>query len=156
MCQVVNFTGIFLPPATKLGQGNIFRSVCQEFCSQGGGSPGSHLGACWGVLAGGIQAHTQQDAGGLAGGGLQAHTQGGCWGVWLWECPGPHLGVSRPRQGDCIPACTEADPPPDGYCCRQYASYWNAFLLFNSFRVGHDFLESFTPLRIHYLCTTCI
>ena len=25
-----------LPPATKLGQGNIFRSMCQEFCSQGG------------------------------------------------------------------------------------------------------------------------
>ena len=25
-----------LPPATKLGQGNIFRSVCQEFCPQGG------------------------------------------------------------------------------------------------------------------------
>ena len=22
-----------LPPATKFGQGNIFRSVCQEFCS---------------------------------------------------------------------------------------------------------------------------
>ena len=20
-------------------------------------------------------------------------------------------------------------PPQDGYCCRQYASYWNAFLL---------------------------
>ena len=29
--------GDFLPPATKLGQGNIFRSVCQEFCPQGGG-----------------------------------------------------------------------------------------------------------------------
>ena len=27
---------IFLPPATKLGQGNIFSSVCQEFCPQGG------------------------------------------------------------------------------------------------------------------------
>ena len=40
-------------------------------------------------------------------GGLQAHTQG-------WS-PGPHLGV-----------CTEADPPPDGYCCERYASYWNA------------------------------
>ena len=25
-----------LPPATKLGQGNIFRSVCQEFCPRGG------------------------------------------------------------------------------------------------------------------------
>ena len=30
------------------------------------------------------------------------------------ESPGPHLGG--------IPACT------DGYLCRQYASYWNAFL----------------------------
>ena len=27
----------FLPAATKLGQGNIFTSVCQEFCPQGGG-----------------------------------------------------------------------------------------------------------------------
>ena len=26
----------YLPPPTKLGQGNIFRSVCQEFCPQGG------------------------------------------------------------------------------------------------------------------------
>ena len=26
-----------LPPATKLGQGNIFSSVCQEFCPQGRG-----------------------------------------------------------------------------------------------------------------------
>ena len=26
----------YLPPAKKLGQGNIFRSVCQEFCSQPG------------------------------------------------------------------------------------------------------------------------
>ena len=29
-------TSLFLPTATNLGQGNIFRSVCQEFCSQGG------------------------------------------------------------------------------------------------------------------------
>ena len=27
----------FLPAATKLGQGNIFTGVCQEFCPQGGG-----------------------------------------------------------------------------------------------------------------------
>ena len=25
---------MFLPPATKLGQGNIFSSMCQEFCPQ--------------------------------------------------------------------------------------------------------------------------
>ena len=34
-----------LPSATKLGQGNIFRSVCQEFCPRGGGvSPHCMLG----------------------------------------------------------------------------------------------------------------
>ena len=43
---------ILLPPATKLGQGNIFRSVCQQFCPQGGmrGCLGGH--ACV-VLFGG-------------------------------------------------------------------------------------------------------
>ena len=94
--------------STKLGQGNIFRSVCQEFCSQVGGgwypsmpcrwypsmpcrSPGGCIPAC---LAG-FQAHTQGGGelegsgrgGGSGQGGLQAHTQVGC-----------------------IPACTEADP----------------------------------------------
>ena len=33
-----------LPAATKLGQGNIFTSVCQEFCPQGGGSASVHAG----------------------------------------------------------------------------------------------------------------
>ena len=28
---------LLLPAATKLGQGNIFRGVCQEFCPWGGG-----------------------------------------------------------------------------------------------------------------------
>ena len=30
------WNAFLLPPATKLGQGNIFRSVCQQFCPQGG------------------------------------------------------------------------------------------------------------------------
>ena len=34
-----------LPAATKLGQGNIFTSVSQEFCPQGG--EGVCLSACW-------------------------------------------------------------------------------------------------------------
>ena len=61
-----------LPPATKLGQGNTFRSVCQEFCSQ----------RWWGRLGGlagggGLQAHTRGDVGGVwSGGGIQAHTRG--------------------------------------------------------------------------------
>ena len=37
---------LFLPAATKSGQGNIFTSVCQEFCPQGG-EEGVCLSACW-------------------------------------------------------------------------------------------------------------
>ena len=33
---------MLLPPATKLGQGNIFKSVCQEFCPGGAGCLGRH------------------------------------------------------------------------------------------------------------------
>ena len=93
-----------------------------------GGSPGPHKG--------GLQAHTWRGSPGPHPGGvqvphqgdLQAHTQG-CLQAHTW-------GVSRPTPGggfqahtqEGIPACTEADPPADGYCCGQYASYWNAFL----------------------------
>ena len=61
-CTVLLDTNLdFTARKGSLGQGNIFRSVCQEFCSWGqGGNP-----AC---IAGGIPAC-------LAG--LQAHTQGG-------------------------------------------------------------------------------
>ena len=73
-----------LPPATKLGQGNIFRSMCQEFCSWGGRypsmpcrSPGPHPG--------------EVEESGL-GGDLQAHTQGEVEGSGLGGSPGPHPG----------------------------------------------------------------
>ena len=52
----------FLPPATKLGQGNIFRSMCQELCPRGGGGHVWWWGACvagggmcgWGVHGSGV------------------------------------------------------------------------------------------------------
>ena len=34
--RTVDEKAFLVPPATKLGQGNIFSSVCQEFCPQGG------------------------------------------------------------------------------------------------------------------------
>ena len=108
--------------ALSLREGYIFTRVC---LSTGGGVVSQHAlqvsrptpkGELEGSGRSGLQTHTQE-------GGLQAHTWRGS--------PGQHLeGVSRPTPRGCIPACTEAAPPPaDGYCCGRYASYWNAFLL---------------------------
>ena len=66
----------------------------------------------WGVCSGGGSA-----PGGSAPWGVSGPGEGGClaWGV-------SGLG------GVGIPACTEADPPADGYCWGWYASHWDAFL----------------------------
>ena len=84
-----------LPPATKLGQGNIFRSVCQELCPQGGGVGIPICLAGHMTSQGGVKAQAQ--------GVSRSRPRG---------CPGPGLGVSRPRPGGgCIPAFIEADNP---------------------------------------------
>ena len=81
----------YLPPATKLGQGNIFRRVCKEFCSGGRRVASQHAlqvsrptprGGSWVVWPGGSpDPHPGGKLRSLAGGGLhpggsQAHTQG--------------------------------------------------------------------------------
>ena len=64
-------------------------------------------------------------SGGVYSQGGGAWSGAGSWsgGAW-WGLPGP-----RGFGGVGIPACTEADPPGRGYCCRWYASYWNTFFL---------------------------
>ena len=79
---------IFLPPAMKLGQGNIFISMCQEFCSQGGSpsthlerkleglagrSPGPHLRGKLGSLARGVSKSTPRGGGSRPGRGVSQH-----------------------------------------------------------------------------------
>ena len=96
----------------KLGQGNIFRSVCQEFCSWGS-CPCPHQGWGWGVWPG--------RSPGPYRGGFQAHTQGG-------YRPRPVGGVSQHALREIPPP-----PPADSYYCGQYASYWNAFLFTSLF-----------------------
>ena len=91
-----------LPPATKLGQGNIFRSMCQEFCSGGGLQANTHQGGCGVWLVGSPGPHPRGKLGVWLG-GLQAHTPGGGW-----ESGRGGLQVHTPG---CIPACTEADTP---------------------------------------------
>ena len=142
----------------SLRQGNIFTSVCQEFCSQGGAcSVGCLLRGIWSggcLLWGGVCSQGclllgcgpwgyLLWGGCLVLGGLQAHTQRGNWGR---SGPGPHprgklRGIrSRPTakgeiEGDKVQAHSQGgnwggsgSAPPNGYCCRRYASYWNAFL----------------------------
>ena len=84
----------------SLGQGNIFRSMCQEFCPRGGGVC---LSACWGAPLW-DQAPPPQDR----------HPSG-----TRHTPPGPGTHPSRSR------ACWEIRST-SGW----YASYWNAFFLF--------------------------
>ena len=61
--------------------------------------------------------HSVHREGCLVLGGSGPRGVPGPGGTWAGGVPGPR-GVPG---GD----------PPDGYCCGQYASYWNAFLLVN-------------------------
>ena len=116
---------IVLPPATKLGQGNIFSSVCQEFCPRGGRE-------CLGRYP-----------------PSQAHPPGRCTlgsGTPPGQVHNPWAG--SPPWGGTPPSrytFEQVQPPQAGTPSRQvhppwsmsgrYASYWNAFLL--------DFSDSF-------------
>ena len=97
---------LLVPPTNEVCEDYVFTRVCQSFCSWGGGIPACLAGGIPACLAG-FQAHTKRrKLRGLAGGASRP-TPGGV------GCPGPHLGESPgPHPGGCIPACTEADPPP--------------------------------------------
>ena len=135
----------FYHPQTKLWQGYDFTGVCDSVHGGGGGFP---------VCITDFQAHTQGGGWGVWPGGLQAHTQWGGWGVWPGGSPGPHPGgrlrglargslqahtrgclqahtwggLQAHTQGGVSQHALRQIPPVDSYCCRQYASYWNAFL----------------------------
>ena len=122
---------LLLPPATKLWQGNVFRSVCQEFCPggacmagrqemHGGGGMHGRLCAWWG--------HAWQW--GVCGrGGM--HGRGACMSVCVAE--------GHAWQGTCVAVgehawqgsvCGRGDVRGrrNGHWSGWYASYWNAFL----------------------------
>ena len=114
----------------KLGQGNIFRSVCQEFCPQEGGCLGQGPGVRLRGLVGGCLG---PDPGGGWGSGLggvvsRPRPRGKVGGVLAG-------GVSRPTPGGCIPACPEADPPPSRWlllrAVRILLEYILVFCVFN-------------------------
>ena len=100
--------GHFYRPQTKLRKGNVFTPVCQSFCSHGGGG----LPQCmleYTPLGRHPPADTPRQTHPL---GRHAPLPSACWDT-------------RPLPSAC---CDSHD-----YCCRWYASYWNAFLFYDLF-----------------------
>ena len=89
--HITKFSPLFLPPATKLWQGNIFTPVCHSV----------HRGGAY--VAGGVHGRGHPWQGACVAGGV--HGRG-----HVWHAPPTRYYKIRSMS-------------------RQYASYWNAFLL---------------------------
>ena len=117
----------------------MFSQAC--VCPQGG-SASAHAGK---------EALPQKDASVHAG--KEAHTPRKDASVHAGKEAPPRKDASvhawkeahTPRKAASVHAWKEATPHPrrDGYCCGQYASYWNAFLF------GIIFAENYMRTRMH-------
>ena len=112
--------------------------------SPGGGIPACSAGGIPACLAAGVQEGSPgpHPRGKWRGSGPGPQPRGKLRGIWsgglLGGVPAPggacSRGVPGPRgvpalEGACSGGgCLVETPAPDGYCCGQYASYWNAFL----------------------------
>ena len=122
----------FLPPATKLRQGNIFTSMCQEFCLQWGVCCRGMCmaGAC---IVGGMHGRGACMVGACVAGGAVWQGGGLCGRGCAWWQWGMHCRVVHGR-GICV---VEGFPGRGRHtwqkktanCSGRYASYLNVFLL---------------------------
>ena len=128
----------YLPSAMKLRQGNVFTSICQEFCPQrGGGHLPQHMLGYWdaGIHPGHLhsprQLHPPQHVHPLcrwAGTPPEEHPPGQVHPLQYTPWAGtPPLGRSPPARY--THPIMGRYTPQDGHCSGRYASYWNAFLL---------------------------
>ena len=133
---------LLLPPATKLGQGNIFRSVCPHSVHRGGvrGCSGGMHGCSGGCMVA-LGGHAWLLPGGhawLLPGGVHGCSSGHAWllqGGHAWLLPGGMHGCSWGVHG-CSGVCMVVWGGMRGIrwdteirsMSGRYASYWNAFL----------------------------
>ena len=132
---------LYYCPQTKFGQANIFSSMFQEFCSRGRGvvvSQHALQQVSWEWYPSmPCRWYSRVPCRSLRG--LSRPTP-------RREVEGSGQGVSRPTLVDIFrPTPGECEsqrvlrqtplPTMDGYCCRWYASYWNAFLFCTRFKV---------------------
>ena len=92
-----------LPPAAKLGQGNIFRRVCQQFCPRGG-----MCGCSRGVhgCSGGMYVVARGGHAWLLWGGVHGCSRGHAWLLWgvCMVAPGGMRGCLGGMRG-CLGVC---------------------------------------------------
>ena len=112
---------MLLPPSTKLGPGNIFSSVCQEFYPQGGGAvpwevpPGRYNPSVRYTLWASTPRQVQPP---WAGTPQQVNPPGQVHPWQVHPAGNPPGQVHPPGQ---VPPWSMSGP---------YASYWNAFLFY--------------------------
>ena len=58
--------------------------------------------------------------------------------------------------GVCSGGCLVETPPPNGYCCGPYASYWNAFLLKNKWLRSHVHCDLSEEYAFHFNISTLL
>ena len=121
--RTVKIRRVLLPPATKLGQGNIFTPVCHSVHRGGvrgcsGGVHGCSRGGMHGCSRGGMRGCSREGCM-VAPGGACVVALGGC--AWLlqggcaWLLQGGVHGIRRHTEIRSMSG--------------RYTSYWNAFLL---------------------------
>ena len=115
-------SGVFLPPATKLRQGNIFRSVCQQL--SGGQHAWLHRGGMHGFIQGGVHGFIRGACVVLFGGHAWFYS-GGMHGFIQWGACVVLFSRGGPVHGFFIFFGYNEIRSMSG----RYASYWNAFLL---------------------------
>ena len=102
---------VVIPRKRSFGQDNIFTPVCHSVHGGGGCYPNMHC-RCYPSMP-------------CRGCTIPACIAGG---IPLYLAWGSALG------GGLVET-----PPPDGYCCGQYASYWNAFLFRYNFTTSFKY-----------------
>ena len=122
--------GLFLPSTTKLRR--LYFYTCLSFCSQGEGMVSQHALQ---QVSGWYPSMPCRFPGPSAKGEVEGDLPGSCLLPGVVPAPRGCLlprrcllqGVPAPR-GRLLKGGVETPPPAEYYCCRWFASYWNAFL----------------------------
>ena len=144
-----DLVGGLITARNEVGARLCFTRVCDSVHGGGGGGIpaciASGIPAC---LAAGLQGEgwypsmPSRFPGPSLGGKLRGLAGG--------RSPGPHQGSVSQH------ALRQTPPPPDGYCCSRYASYWNAFLFIGNSHLHFSRMHVQESLRCMHKSRVCM